>query len=110
APTQRRKGVGHALLLDLAKRLGGPFTLKCLLANASALSFYRSTGWRELGKGNTAEGDYLLLRWSPSDPHSPEDPHDRLHHGGNDADGTGSDAEGADDAAAFRRRKGEDDA
>ena len=110
APGQRRKGIGHALVSDLAKRRQGPFTLKCLLANASALSFYRATGWREAGKGNTAEGHYLLLRWDPSEPYSTEDPHDRLHHGGDDADGTGSDAESADDAPALRGRKGEDDA
>ena len=65
APGHQRMGTGRALLLNLASRRAGPFTLKCHAANLAAVSFYRATGWREIGSGSTAEGGYLLMEWRP---------------------------------------------
>ena len=66
SPQHQRRGVGRALLEDLAARLPGPFTLKCFTANTRALSFYHALGWRDAGCGEVAEGSYLLLEWWPS--------------------------------------------
>jgi ribosomal protein S18 acetylase RimI-like enzyme len=66
SPAQQGKGVGRALLADLASRRAGPFTLKCVAANSAALAFYRKTGWREIGSGTVSEGRYLLMEWLPA--------------------------------------------
>lgn len=65
SPDHMKRGIGKALLEDLAKRRSGPFTLKCVLSNRGALAFYRKLGWRETGSGTTVEGRYLLLEWQP---------------------------------------------
>ena len=66
SPAHQGKGVGRALLKNLAARRAGPFTLKCIAANSAALAFYRKTGWREIGSGSVAEGRYLLMEGQPA--------------------------------------------
>ena len=64
----QRKGVGKALLEDLASRRSGPFTLKCVAENGPALAFYSALGWRAVGSGTSPEGHYLyfLFAWHPA--------------------------------------------
>lgn len=68
APEFARQGVGTALLAFLHKRLPFPWRLKCVRANASALAFYSSLGWREVGSGDGEQGAYVVLEFTHSMP------------------------------------------
>jgi GNAT superfamily N-acetyltransferase len=57
----RRKGVGDLLLKSLGALLPKPWRLKCLRANAGALSFYFSQGWKEVASGDGDEGPFAIL-------------------------------------------------
>lgn len=63
----RGKGIGRALLDDLARRQPGPFGLKCVAGNSDALSFYRRSGWEQVGEGETDGRPYLLMEFSKTD-------------------------------------------
>ncbi len=74
APEFARQGVGTALLAFLHTRLPFPWRLKCVRANASALAFYSSLGWREVGSGDGEQGAYVVLEFTHSMPaHLPVD-------------------------------------
>ena len=60
AADQQRKGIGRALL----QALGWPelpLQLKCLCRNEAALAFYSRLGFAGIGRGQGADGEYLLL-------------------------------------------------
>ena len=57
-----RKGVGSALLEHVCKSLHGCVRLKCVVANRTALDFYRKRGWVEGETGEAALGTYVVLR------------------------------------------------
>lgn len=61
APAFRNKNIGNTLVVRLAKLYGSPLTLKCLLKNVKAMSFYRFTGWQEIETGVCEDGEYALL-------------------------------------------------
>ena len=46
---------------DLQQRRPAAYRLKCLTANLPALAFYQKLGWREIGRGTSDDGTYLLL-------------------------------------------------
>jgi GNAT superfamily N-acetyltransferase len=60
------RGVGRALLTSLQTWLPSPWRLKCVRANRRALAFYAARGWREVGKGESADGAYAILEWRPT--------------------------------------------
>ena len=60
AADQQRKGIGRALLQALGwPQL--PLQLKCLCRNEAALAFYSRLGFAGIGRGQGADGEYLLL-------------------------------------------------
>lgn len=65
SPQHQNNGVGQLLIESLTSWLPLPYHLKCLVKNIKALSFYRKKGWKEVGRGLTEEGEYLLLELSP---------------------------------------------
>ena len=68
APEFARRGVGTALFAFLHARLPFPWRLKCVRANAAALAFYASLGWREVGSGDSEQGACAVLQFGPSMP------------------------------------------
>lgn len=69
APNHQRKGIGQLLLRSLMTQLPLPYRLKCVTQNKSALAFYQSQGWIEIGRGVGEDGDYVLLELSRSANH-----------------------------------------
>ena len=65
SPNARHKKVGSALIDRLAEIYGGPLFLKCLINNETGMAFYRSTGWKQIGNGNSDDGAYALLSYNP---------------------------------------------
>jgi GNAT superfamily N-acetyltransferase len=61
APGLEGGGIGLTLLESLPRFVPLPWTLKCVLANSRALQFYRKHGWVESGRGDSADGPYLVL-------------------------------------------------
>lgn len=58
----RRQGIGAALLDSIEAWLPRPFRLKCVEANAEALTFYRSRGWVAIRRNSDgADGPDLLM-------------------------------------------------
>jgi ribosomal protein S18 acetylase RimI-like enzyme len=62
-PQCRRLGIGQALLRRTVASHGGPWRLKCIIANAQAMAFYRAEGWVEEGRGEDGLGAYATLRF-----------------------------------------------
>lgn len=60
----QRNEIGRLLLSSLTRWLPRPYRLKCVAANLRACEFYRKNGWQEVGRGNSDDGEYLLLEWS----------------------------------------------
>ncbi len=58
------KGIGRKLVLEAQERSPGPMRLKCVEKNQRALDFYFGSGWREVGRGDSNEGKYLLLEYN----------------------------------------------
>ncbi|MCF2501202.1 GNAT family N-acetyltransferase [Dyadobacter chenhuakuii] len=61
-PDFHGQGIGTALLDSCLKVIGRPATLKCLTANQSAMDFYLRKKWTVVEKGDSTEGEFLLLR------------------------------------------------
>lgn len=59
------RGVGRALLEGLASWLSPPLRLKCAAANIRARAFYHSQGWREIERGLSEDGPYVLIQKLP---------------------------------------------
>ena len=62
-PQHRRLGIGRALVRHAVAAPGGPWRLKCIMANVPAMAFYRSDGWVEEGRGEDGLGLYATLRY-----------------------------------------------
>lgn len=60
-PDFRSQGVGYSMLLSLREWLPTPWQLKCVLKNQQALAFYLKNGWREVGKGESEDGAFVVL-------------------------------------------------
>ena len=60
-PAQLGKGVGAVLLAACDPYFCCVPTLKCLVANAPALRFYRSQGWTVRSEADGPEGRYVLM-------------------------------------------------
>lgn len=60
-----RLGIGRALLHALPEWPDRPYRLKCLDRNQTALAFYRSQGFIEIGRGVGGEGEYVVLSLAP---------------------------------------------
>lgn len=65
SPSVRHKRIGSTLVSHLASIYGVPLTLKCLIRNVDGMAFYRATGWKQIGNGNSDDGAYALLRYDP---------------------------------------------
>ncbi len=59
----RSVGMGAMLLDSLKAWLPMPWRLKCVRRNTGALAFYARAGWHEVGSGESADGEYLLLSY-----------------------------------------------
>jgi GNAT superfamily N-acetyltransferase len=57
----QRKGTGTKLLKAAIEKIGFPARLKCLENNTSAVDFYQKKGFAAKGKGQSAEGTYILF-------------------------------------------------
>ncbi len=67
-PDHQGRGVGRALVEEVARRYRGPLSLKCVRANQRALDFYLHTGWTEISTGMSPEGEYVLLERTGTAP------------------------------------------
>ncbi|WP_158796832.1 GNAT family N-acetyltransferase [Pedobacter sp. L105] len=56
-----KKGIGKALLNAAVVMLHQPVRLKCLVKNKSAVTFYKSQGWKFEMTGDDVMGRYYLL-------------------------------------------------
>jgi len=54
-------GIGSILLATLPAYVSLPWSLKCVLANTRARQFYAKHGWFEAGRGDGADGPYVVL-------------------------------------------------
>ncbi len=61
---RQRLGVGAALLEFAARRHPGALRLKCVERNQAARDFYLRGGWRVIDRGQSDDGDYLLMEKS----------------------------------------------
>ncbi|KAF1008266.1 MAG: hypothetical protein GAK28_01246 [Luteibacter sp.] len=56
-----RRGIARQLLNALPDWPLTRYRLKCLVRNLGALRFYEATGFVEVGRGTSDDGDFLLL-------------------------------------------------
>jgi ribosomal protein S18 acetylase RimI-like enzyme len=68
----RHQGVGTDLLASLRPWLPLPWRLKCVVANAAAMRFYRARGFVVESVDEQAHPPYALLCLATSSPHGPE--------------------------------------
>lgn len=61
------KGIGSALLNEVAKHFPSPLRLKCLSQNEKAVKFYEKKGWIHSGitKRSDIYGDYITYIYNP---------------------------------------------
>lgn len=64
-PDYQGRGIGRALLDCCIRHFEGPATLKCLQANSRASAFYLHCGWQVVGRGDSPDGPYDLMRRDP---------------------------------------------
>lgn len=57
----QRKGIGTKLLESLDRWLPRPWQLKCVIANQTAIAFYRMHGWKPIEASTGEHGPYFLL-------------------------------------------------
>lgn len=62
-PDWQGRGLGRALLAEVARRVPPPLRLKCVTANTGAAAFYQKLGWVTESTGVSENGEYLLMRW-----------------------------------------------
>ncbi len=62
-PHAQGKGVGSALLKKVQSEFTSNGALKCLAQNKAALAFYQRHGWHVEAKGESPEGEYVLLHY-----------------------------------------------
>lgn len=62
-PSETGKGFGRAFFLEVAEWMGGSLTLKCLIENSRALTFYKRLGMTVVGEGETDSGKHYLLSY-----------------------------------------------
>lgn len=62
-PDWQGHGVGRALLLHVQSTFTSTGSLKCLVHNQQALTFYRNHGWRQEAQGISPDGDYWLMHY-----------------------------------------------
>ena len=62
-PDRRRMGIGRRLVRHAVGIRPGPWRLKCVVANAPAMAFYKSEGWVEEGRGSDDMGPHAALRF-----------------------------------------------
>ncbi|AIY41049.1 acetyltransferase [Collimonas arenae] len=60
-PSQQRRGVGRALLAALPGWPVQKYSLKCLLLNHVAATFYRANGFVEAGREEGEDGEYAVF-------------------------------------------------
>ncbi|MCG3147997.1 MAG: hypothetical protein PCFJNLEI_01439 [Verrucomicrobiae bacterium] len=63
APQHQRCGIGKQLLDSLRQWLPLPYQLKCVAKNELARAFYTKHGWREISRGTSADGEYIILEY-----------------------------------------------
>lgn len=57
----RKMGIGRMLLGHVEKTFGRPLSLKCLKANAGAVSFYTGYGFKAVSEGDCPDGRYICF-------------------------------------------------
>ncbi len=70
----QRQGVGKELVLAVQRTFPGPIRLKCGERNTAALAFYLSSGWKEVDRGVSDDGPYMLLELPSVEPTAGSDP------------------------------------
>lgn len=60
-PGVHRRGIGSALLREVASRANGPLNLKCQLTNTRARVFYAKHGFAEVEHGSDQHGRWVRL-------------------------------------------------
>jgi ribosomal protein S18 acetylase RimI-like enzyme len=60
--SQRRRGIGTALLQACLGRLGRPASLKCVARNVAAVSFYERHGFKRVESATGEMGEYFLMK------------------------------------------------
>jgi len=62
-PKAQGQGVGSALLQLVQQEFTDMGSLKCLLENSAALTFYQRHGWHIEAQGDSPDGPYCLLHY-----------------------------------------------
>jgi ribosomal protein S18 acetylase RimI-like enzyme len=60
--THTRKGIGRLLIEQTLTSIKKPVTLKCLIQNESAISFYIALGFREIGRGISGNDAFIHFK------------------------------------------------
>lgn len=63
SPDQQGLGVGKALLTHVQQAFTATGSLKCLVKNRHAVSFYTRQGWQIASQHPGPDGDYYLMRY-----------------------------------------------
>jgi len=61
SPQTQGHGVGSALLQHVQHKFTDTGSLKCLLENSHALTFYQRHGWHIEARGDSPDGQYALM-------------------------------------------------
>lgn len=62
-PAAQGQGVGSMLLKTVQQRFTSTGALKCLAANRAAQAFYQHHGWQVIARGESHQGEYLLMHY-----------------------------------------------
>lgn len=62
-PDAQNRGVGSALLKHVQRQFSGTGALKCLAKNERALAFYERHGWQPQARGESEQGEYVLMHY-----------------------------------------------
>jgi ribosomal protein S18 acetylase RimI-like enzyme len=69
SPVHQRTGAGSALLRSALRILDGKASLKCMVQNLNAIQFYQAKGFVANGRGNTADGEYIIFKYDETHNH-----------------------------------------
>lgn len=62
-PAFQGRGVGSALLAAAQQLFTSTGALKCLAQNRAALAFYEKHGWHQEARGESEQGEYVLMHF-----------------------------------------------
>ena len=71
SPDYQRSEIGTLLLRSLKSWLPQPYRLKCLAANQRGCAFYTKNGWREVERGTSEDGEFLVFEFGTASGSKP---------------------------------------